>query len=105
LYKIPDPPKNGVIVTIYGTGFGEATFDGTLCGEPLSNCIFSDDGSEAVCETPEVGTSQICEFVFIGPDGNRHQITNQIHFDFSEALTPTISSISPKMGGSMGGTS
>ena len=96
----------GTLITLTGTGFGPETFNAYICGEPLVNCQFSADGSQVICETPEVSTDQICTFVFLGPDGNPHDLGSRavFSFNFDAGLSPVITQIENAMGGSMGGT-
>ena len=95
----------GTLITLQGSGLGGATFNGELCGMSLRNCQFSDDGSQAVCETPNIGAAQTCHFAFYDTDGDIHsRDARTFSFNFDSGSTPIITSISPVMGGSMGGT-
>ena len=87
-------------------GFGEESFDGEVCGEKLQNCNFAADGQQVTCETPNIGSAQNCEFLFYDRNGQPHAVgaRSGFSFNFDPNLTPFVNSISPKMGGSMGGT-
>ena len=95
----------GTTVTITGSGFGQDTFNGEVCGEPLEECDFSGDGQQVTCKTPNIGSAQNCEFLFYNAAGELHNfVRSGFNFDFDPSLTPFIDSVNPKMGGSMGGT-
>ena len=91
----------GAIITVMGSGFSEQTVI-TVC-EKI--CLFQDASSLAYkCMSPPVETLEYTKSCPILATVGDVSVTSTVEYIYDQSLTPTISNVYPKRGGTGGGT-
>ncbi|XP_064089363.1 fibrocystin-L-like [Macrobrachium nipponense] len=94
----------GAAITITGLGFDPSGGSVvTVCGNPCS--LISSSSSTIDCLAPPYtagGTSVPCDIIVTNPGSATATLSSG--FTYDQALTPAVTSVSPKRGGTAGGT-
>ncbi|XP_069478237.1 fibrocystin-L-like [Ambystoma mexicanum] len=94
----------GLVLTVSGSGFDALTSSVFVCDVPCTVDILSSTSSLLFCEVPPGngnGTLQNCD---VRVDNPQFSVQLADAFNYSSALTPLVTSIYPKRGGTAGGT-